>query len=256
MIKGAALAKRSFYYIAIGLLAVYFILAYFVRELGAVRFEKPFLGSTLFILLLAALAHAAGLSKSQRDLERMESELKAIKDSISSLADAQSAEVAFYEGRSKVYNATVSAILAARNRVWVTHLRNEGPMRGEAADRHFRTCREWALTSDDRSFRRIILRGDSEGLKEFFRQELEFAAKVNVGDPRYLVKVLSGPVHLTEAFNVGIYDDVVFFTHRDGDQTLGISVRSRKLADEYIRHYYERLWNSPNADFIRPDLVP
>ncbi|GAA4960609.1 hypothetical protein [Actinoplanes utahensis] len=132
MVKGAALAKRSFYYIAIGLLAVYFILAYFVRELGTERFERPFLGSTLFILPLAALVHAAGLSKSQMDLERIEGELMSIKDTIFSLADAQSARVSFYEGRSKVYNATVSAILAASDRVWVTHLRNEGPMRGEA----------------------------------------------------------------------------------------------------------------------------
>jgi hypothetical protein len=61
-------------------------------------------------------------------------------------------------------------------------------------------------------------------------------------------------VHLTEAFNVGIYDDVVFFTHRDGDQAIGFSVRSREFANE-IQHYYNRLWNHAKAEFIRADLI-
>jgi len=254
-IKGASVAKRSFHYIAITLLTIYLILAYFVRELGTERFEKPFLGSTLLILLLAALAHAAGLSRSQRDLERIESELKSIKKSITSMAEAGNVRVSFYEGRSRIYNATVSAILAANERVWVTHLRNEEPLPGDAADRHFKTCRDWALMSEEHSFRRIILRGDNEGLKDFCRQDLDFAIKANANAPRYLVKILTGPIHLTEAFNVGIYDDVVFFTHRDVDQAIGISVQSRKLADEYIRHYYDRLWNSPSAELIRADLI-
>jgi hypothetical protein len=253
--KGAAMAERSFHYIAIGLLAIYLILAYFVRELGVERFEKPFLGSTLFILLLAALAHAAGLSKSQKDLRRIEGDLASIKDSVARIAEAGSVRVCFYEGRSKVYDATVSAILAARNRVWVTHLRNAAPLPGGSADRHFKTCREWALASDEHSFRRIILHGDDEGLKEFCRQELAFATKANAKGPRYLVKLLCGPVHLTEAFNVGIYDDIVFFTHRDEDQAIAISIKSGKLADEYIRQYFDRLWNNPSTKPIRADLI-
>ncbi|HWH00649.1 MAG TPA: hypothetical protein VNV66_15310 [Pilimelia sp.] len=253
--KVAAVAERSFHYIAIGLLAIYLTLAYFVRELGAEKFEKPFLGSTLFILLLAALAHAAGLSRSQKSLERLEVELKGIKDSLSAIAEVDSVRVSLYEGQSKVYNATVAAILAANYRVWVTHLRNAAPLPGSAADRHFKTCRDWALASEEHSFRRIILHGDDEGLKGFCRAELAFATKANAKGPRYLVKVLRGPVHLTEAFNVGIYDDVVFFTHRHEDQTIGISVQSRKLAEEYIRQYYDRLWNSPSAQIIRADLI-
>ncbi|GAA0575773.1 hypothetical protein GCM10010172_70670 [Paractinoplanes ferrugineus] len=253
--KGAWLAKRSFLYIALGLLVVYFVGAYLVLELDAGKFEKPFLGSTLFLLLVAALGHAASQGRSQQKLERIESELGSVTGGLADLAAHRNAEVAFFAGNSRVYDATVRAVLAARERVWVTHMRNEGPLRGDAADRHFKACREWALRSEEHHFRRIILRGDNPGLRDFCRQELKFAAKANARGDRYLVKILSGPVHLTEAFNVGIYDDVVFFTHRDGDQAIGFSVRSREFADNYIQHYYNRLWHNENSEPISADLL-
>jgi hypothetical protein len=53
-----------------------------------------------------------------------------------------------------------------------------------------------------------------------------------------------GSVHATEVISVGIYDDVVIFTHSDGpDHSFAISIRSERLANQHIRDYYNRLWN-------------
>ncbi|MEV6491606.1 hypothetical protein AB0M20_23780 [Actinoplanes sp. NPDC051633] len=230
----SVMVQRGFHYIALGMLGLYFVGSYFVRELGVGKWEKPFLGSTLFILLCAALAHAAGLSKSQKDLEL-------VKNSLSALTRVDAVEVCFFEG-VEVYEATYSAIRAARKRVWVTYLRNEAPVRSDAWTRHLRACREWTFEDNSRRFRRIILEGGAAGMKEFCREELRHAVKADQRGYSYQVKILQDSVHSTEAFSVGIYDDMVFFTHRDGDHSIGIGIRSRKLADEYIRRYYDRLW--------------
>ena len=61
------------------------------------------------------------------------------------------------------------------------------------------------------------------------------------------MKLLRGSVHATEVFSVGIYDDVVFFSHRGVlDKAIGVSVRCPELAAN-MRAYYERLWFLPSA---------
>ena len=257
--KAADIVKGSFHYIALGLLAIYCVVAYANRELSISRFEKPFLGSTLFILLVAALVHASDLSRSKRNLDHIANEIGLLRKDVSALAESDDLKVSFCEGRREFYSATVSAVRAARKRVWVTHLRNAAPLPGDFAAEHFRACREWATGSNEdrgeRSFRRLILHGDSEDLQDFCRKELKFSVKANAKEPRYLVKILTGPVHLTEAFNVGIYDDTVFFSHRHEEQVIGICVQSKNFAESYIRQYYERLWDSPNAKPISADLI-
>jgi hypothetical protein len=257
--KAADIVKGSFHYIALGLLTTYCLIAYANRELGVSRFEKPFLGSTLLILLVAALVHASDLSRSKRNIDHIANEMGLLRKDVSALAGTEDLKVSFYEGKKEFYSATISAVRAARRRVWVTHLRNAAPLLGEFADEHFRACREWATGSNDdggeRSFRRIILHGDNEDLRDFCRKELKFSARANAKEPRYLVKILTGPVHLTEAFNVGIYDDMVFFSHRHEEQVIGFCVQNKNFAQSYIRQYYERLWDSQNAEPIRADLI-
>jgi hypothetical protein len=249
------MARQSFHYIAIGLLVVYWPLAYFVSELELERFEKPFLFSTLLIILLSAFSHAAELSESRKDLTRIQEKLATVESTIGSFANDGKAKISYRDGRNRVYGATTSAILAATRRVWVTHLRNDGPLSGMAADLHFAACRQWAFQGEGRSFRRIILRGDNKRLKEFCRQELDFAAKAKVDHPdRYLVKILGGTKHLTEAFNVGLYDDIVIFTHRDGEETIALEIHSSEIATRMER-YYDRLWNNLNAHFVDADDI-
>jgi hypothetical protein len=223
------------------------------------KLDKPFLGSTLLILLIAALVHASDLSRSKRNIDLIANELDLLRKDVSAIAGSEDLKVSFCDGRKEFYSATVSAIRAARKRVWVTHMRNAGPLPGDFADEHFRACREWAMGSNEdrseRSFRRIILQGDNGDLREFCKKELKFAARANAKEPKYLVKLLIGPVHLTEAFNVGIYDDMVFFSHRYEEHVMAICVQSKNFADSYIRQYFERLWESPNTKPISADLI-
>ena len=257
--KAADIVKVSFHYIALVLLASYCVVAYANRELGVSRFEKPFLGSTLLILLVAALVHASDLSTSKRNIDHIANEIGLLRKDVSALGATEDLKVSFCDGKNEFYSATVSAIRGARRRVWVTHLRNAAPLPGEVADEHFRACREWATQSNadgsERSFRRIILHGDSADLRDFCRKELKFSAKANAKEARYLVKILTGPVHLSEAFNVGIYDDIVFFSHRHEEQVIGFCVQNKNFAQSYIRQYYERLWDSQNAKLISADLI-
>ncbi|GIF08932.1 hypothetical protein [Actinoplanes siamensis] len=259
--KLAAIADRSFAYIAIALVPIYFFVAYLNRELGLEKLEKAFLGSSLLILVVSAIAHSAGLARSRDNLERITSEIGLLRGEVSALAEADEVKVFFREGRNEVYTETLSAIRTARHRVWVTYLRNEGPLPGAPAAQHFQACRDWARGSNDdgstRSFRRIIIRGDSADLRDFCEQELKFIAELaaNGEEPNYAVKVLTDHIHLAKAFNVGIFDDTVIFTHRQENEAIGICMRSKRLAESVTRLYFERLWNSSDARKISADAL-
>lgn len=254
------LLSRAFLFVAalvaLGAAVAYLIAAYFQLELGIEALEKPFLASTLFLLLTYTGINATRSSKDKVALERIEQSLRKVEEGLSSLVGPDGLMARSYVGKHQVYAASVTAIRAARRRVWVTHLRNDGPMPGEASDKHFEECRRWAVKYGGRSengFRRIILHGDSDHLREFCRRELE-VAESDEAKNKYLVKLLKGPRHLTEAFNVGIFDDIVFLVHRDGDQLFGISLENEKFANNMMASYHKRLWDSPEAEFIGADL--
>jgi hypothetical protein len=223
------------------LLAAYVWGAFLTREIGVEKYEKEFLAATLFWLVGLALAQTANGSAAKRSLALAQADLAALARAAAEAGTAP--EVRFYEG-DEVYEATRRAVAQARKRVWVTYLRGEGPSRRAAAEKHFQACREWAMRVPKGNFRRIILYCDKPAMSEFYATELRTAREADDRKRSYQVKLLKGSVHATEAFSVGIYDDVVIFTHNDGpDHAFALSIRSEKLANQHIREYYNRLWN-------------
>ncbi|ASW55350.1 hypothetical protein CIK06_15990 [Plantactinospora sp. KBS50] len=236
------------------LLAVYLWGAFLTQEIGIQRYEKEFLAATLFWLVGLALAQAASLSAGTRSLASARADLAVLARAAAEAGTAP--RVRFFEGEEDVYGATRRAVGQAKKRVWVTYLRGEGPRRGVAAERHFQACREWAMRSPGRSFRRIILYCDKPAMTDFYAIELRTVREAAARRRSYHVRLLGGSVHATEAFSVGIYDDEVIFTHTDGpDKEFAISIRSEKLADQHMREYYNRLWNLETTRPIQ-DVFP
>ncbi|GIH05476.1 hypothetical protein Rhe02_35430 [Rhizocola hellebori] len=236
-----ALFKYGFGGAILILIAVYLCGAFLTREIGVEKYEKEFLAATLFWLVGLALAQAASAAAGKRSLAAAQADLATLARVAAEAGTAP--EVRFYEG-DEVYEATRRAVSQARKRVWVTYLRGEGPARSAAAEKHFQACREWAMRFPGRSFRRIILYCDTPAMSDFYAMELRTALEADDRKRSYHVRLLDGSVHATEAFSVGIYDDVVIFTHNDGpDHVFAFSIRSEKLANQHIREYYNRLWN-------------
>ena len=229
------------------LLAVYVWSAFLTREIGVAKYEKEFLAATLFWLVGLALAQVVGLASGKRSLTSMEADLAVL---ARAAAEASAApEVRFYEG-DEVYEAACRAVGEARQRVWVTYLRGETPRRSNVAEKYFDACRKWAMLAPERSFRRIVLHCDKPAMSDFYAAEHRAVRDAHERKHDYQVKLLKGSVHATEAISVGIFDDVVMFTHKAGpDHVFGVSIRSRRLANQHIREYYNRLWN---LDQTRP----
>ncbi|MGX6606506.1 hypothetical protein ACWKSP_30930 [Micromonosporaceae bacterium Da 78-11] len=154
------------------LLVVYLYGAFLTREIGVEKYEKEFLAATLFWLVGLALAQTASLAAGKHTLASAQADLAALARAAAEAGTAP--EVRFHEG-DEVYEATRRAVGQARKRVWVTFLRGEGPRRGPAAEKHFQACRDWAMRTPGRSFRRIILYCDKPAMSDFYAAELRTA---------------------------------------------------------------------------------
>ena len=243
-------------FILLVLLVVYLVGMFFWRELGALqRYEKQFLAATLFWIVSFAIIQASDLRKCATELTTVNAGVAEV-GRLVALA-GESAEVKIYED-GQVYEATRAAVEQARERVWVSYLRNQGPAQRTDAARHIEACRRWALQDSRHRFRRVILYGNGESMAEFFASELKTVRVARAKGCSYGVKLLTDSRHSAEAFSVGIYDDdLVILTYAtDVHRLVGVSIRSEQVVSKCFRVYFDSLWGSPAAVSIekhKPD---
>jgi hypothetical protein len=155
------------------------------------------------------------------------------------------AEVRFYRDRP-FYEATKRAVENAQSRVFVSWLRYHSPNRMDASRSHIEACRLWALQSPDRRFRRAILQAKGDKIIDFIAGERAAVAAAKAQERSYNARLLTSPIHQSEAISVGLYDDdLVFISYTgDADHVMGFSIKSRELVEKYFDYYYEKLWAS------------
>jgi hypothetical protein len=169
--------------------------------------------------------------------------------------------ISFYRDHNEFYRETRARIAAARQRVFVTYMRRQGPNRlGEAARGHFDECVAWAERSTEHHFRRIMVHAENAEMREFMHQQRDAEVSVRAKGYNYNVRVIAWTLHDADALSVGIIDDEYVFVSysADRDRLVAFSIRSRQLVKDYFEYYYEKLWTSaePIGDYLATLGVP
>lgn len=246
LLRATRVVSSIVQYILLGLLIAYFAGMFFWRDLGALhQYEKQLLAATLFWMVLFTITQASSTRNCENALGGANVTLVEIHRMISLMGE--DVEVKALED-DQVYEATRLAVESSKKRVWVSYLRSQGPAQRTAAARHVDACRLWAMKHESHRFRRIILDSGGEWMSDFLKAELETVRKAKAKGRMYGVKVLADSRHSSEAFSIGIYDDLVILTYAvDSHRLVGVKIRSNQAVDKFFRFYYESLWNSSTA---------
>jgi hypothetical protein len=173
-------------------------------------------------------------------LGSLRSDIVLLQESVSRLtSDRELAKVQFHKSPGTFYAAATEAVREAKDRIYVTYLRQEPP--DSDGEPYFRSILDWVNADPSHSVRRVIGRSKSSpAFDRWLVEQKEESAKSN---GRYEIKLLDWPLE-HDAINMALIDNEHVFLLVAGEHSgrlRGLSVDS-PVASNYLVEYFNRLW--------------